>query len=281
MKPNARPQLKAKYEVLNITEYEKGGGSGTYEKGVLSSTLSGWQEFYDEVARFRDHRDYVWRGQRRHGDGWTLRSKFDRKSSVTNRDALLEEHLKAFTRAVRGRRGPNPPKLKEDDLWALGQHNGLATPLLDWAEAPFVAAYFAFYKAMDRDNKNDSTRVVYGLNREIEKWYRKGKGSDRKEPFIVFPELEAHENARFLAQRGVFTKALEGKDVKQGIQECYHEENHRGRIILVEIFIPDGDRAECLKDLNGMNINHASLFPDIHGSAIFCNLRLEIDGYYP
>lgn len=266
------------YEILKFDEYKKAGGKGTYDNnGVLSSTLSKWSEFYDEVRRFRDYRDYVWRGQRRGGDGWTLRSKFDRGNNSGNRVKLLKKHLDQFRRAIRGRRGTNPPQLEENELWALGQHNGLDTPLLDWTESPFVAAYFSFYKKADdtKDKDKSSVRVIYGLNRDINRWYE----GNKEKRFVEFPPIKAHENARFLAQSGVLTKALKGQDIKERIQKCYHETNHRNRIILVEIFIRESDREECLRDLNGMNINHASLFPDIYGSAIFCNLKLEIDKY--
>ena len=265
------------YEVLTFDKYREAGGRGSYDKGVLSSTLSKWSEFYDEVRRFRGHRDYVWRGQRGSGEGWTLRSKFDRGNNAGNRKKLLEKHLDQFRKAIRGRRGTNPPELNEDNLWALGQHHSLATPLLDWTESPFVAAYFALVKRTEDEKENKSGRVVYGLNRDSDRWYRRVE--DKKQYFIEFPLIDAHENVRLLAQAGVFTKALEGQDIKERIQRCYHEKNHRGRIILVEIFIPDRDREECLSDLNGMNINHASLFPDIYGSAIFSNLKLEIDEY--
>ncbi|GAH10429.1 unnamed protein product, partial [marine sediment metagenome] len=133
------------------------------------------------------------------------------------------------------------------------------------------------------DKKNEGKRVVYGLNRDIERWYQGTirivgkKRQSWKHFFIEFPSIEAHENARFLAQSGVLTKALNGQDVKERVQRCYHETNHKNRIILVEISIGDSERKECLRDLNTMNINHASLFPDIEGAAKFCNLNLEID----
>jgi len=265
------------HEILKFDVYKTAGGKGTYDKGVLISPFSKWSEFYDEIGRFRDYRDYVWRGQRRSGEGWTLKSKFDRPNNSEQREQLLKKHLDEFRRSIRGRRGTNPPELNEDDLWALGQHQGLATPMLDWTESPFVAAYFAFFKRANDAKQNEGKRAVYGLNRDIERWYQKS-GSGERKYFVMFPKIETHENVRFLAQAGVLTKALKGQDIKERVQKCYNEKNHKNRIILVEILIPDRDRKECLRDLNRMNINHASLFPDIYGSAIFCNLKLEIDG---
>ena len=72
MKETGKSRRRGPHEILYYPDYEAKGGTGDYARGVLSTDLR-WSEFHDEVRRFQGHRDYVWRGQRRHGEGMTIR----------------------------------------------------------------------------------------------------------------------------------------------------------------------------------------------------------------
>ena len=90
------------------------------------------------------------------------------------------------------------------------------------------------------------------------------------------------ENPRLLNQRGLFTIPISGEiDIKKIVKHCYSADTgkERNRIIFVSIKIPQSEREKSLRNLNSMNINHATLFPDLIGAADYCNVKLEIENY--
>ena len=129
--------------------------------------LSSWKYFSDFVYQeMLDYETYIWRGHR--CDNWGLESTLGRlikraKIAKTKRWDFRRLHLEQFQYAVRGRRGFNPPVItNENEWWALGQHHGLATPLLDWTTSPFVAAYFAFINQGDNQTRH---RAIYAIHK--------------------------------------------------------------------------------------------------------------------
>ena len=84
------------------------------------------------------------------------------------------------------------------------------------------------------------------------------------------------ENARLVSQGGLFTRAPDGVPLDDWVRANFKGEK---KAILAKFTVPNGDREDCLRSLNRMNINHLSLFPDLYGAGAFCNLDLEISNY--
>ncbi|WP_081849540.1 FRG domain-containing protein [Marinobacter nitratireducens] len=251
--------------------------------GIMDAVCHSWLGFTEFLNSYLfEYTGYVFRGHS--SVDWELLPLLDRILESTESwpdptdDDVRAQHLERFKFSIRGRRGANPPLLQnEDDWWALGQHYGLATPLLDWTFSPYVAAFFAFEGA----NKVDSEYcAIYALHQDSvmaksDELAESGEGDH----VLRFVNPLTDDNARLISQQGLFTRCLDGECVIDWVYGNFQERGNEGGAVLLRILVPSNEYDIALKNLNRMNINHLSLFPDLHGSSMHANTILWVEDY--
>ncbi|HEA46597.1 MAG TPA: FRG domain-containing protein [Candidatus Pacearchaeota archaeon] len=244
------------------------------ENGIIHIKCTGWSSFQSFMNEYiRDARDYIWRGQSR--DDWVLIPSLDRKLNELNLlhdKEIRSKILKRFKFAMRGRGERSHSLLRfENNLWALGRHHGLLTPLLDWTSSPYIATYFAFEKKIKFPT---DCRVIYGLS--VKLVHQKSKSlTEKKNIKFISPLVD--DIPRLIPQRGLFTRAPNGVDIESWVKN--NISNKEKRWVLIKILIPNKSREMFLKSLDRMAISQLELFPDISGACQYCNLGLEIKDY--
>jgi hypothetical protein len=146
----------------------------------------------------------------------------------------------------------------------LAQHHGYPTPLLDWTESPFVAAFFAFREKQQQMGKGDAEKErfvrIYSLDCEEWKSVEFVPVVDCEPRFNRF-KLAARDNPRAIPQQSInmFSNIV---DI-EGLVEDWESINNKR--VLRRIDIPFADREYAMRDLRIMGISSASLFPGLDG----------------
>lgn len=247
----------------------------TEKDNIEKTTVKTWQQLISIVNEYAIYPDYIFRGQAQ--NDWLLESTLSRvlkKIKEPKKEELVTNHFNNFKLSIRGRRGSNPTILEDNEMWALGQHFGLHTPLLDWSQSPFVAMFFALTSL---EKSATGYRTLWALHSSsigaINAWYKKEKKIEKKVE-LINPFLD--ENYRLVNQNGIFTKIDIDTDIEEWVYNCSAE--LKG-VTLQKIDFPDKIRDEALKYLDLMNINYSSLFPDLFGGSMDSNIKLEQTDY--
>jgi hypothetical protein len=277
------------------------------KEGIILKPLSSWKEFATFIADPKQTwGTFIYRGQA--NADWQVVSTLDRLEKRFDTKPDLEKgiwdyykcprvprgiQLDRFKAMALGRLSSHIPDDENDEWWALAQHHGMATPMLDWAYSPFVALYFAFYEEecdCNREKKKPDQRAVFALTHTS----MSAKAEDGSHPKVVTPRWPG--NYRLSSQGGLFLRmpyycdgGKTANDLESYVRREFKAETYEGpkdgllnlhpELALVKFKIPnnDTDRFECLRYLDHMNINRASLFPDLDGAAQYVNDLWEVN----
>lgn len=227
---------------------------------------------------------FVFRGHRRYD--WEMTPTLARltKDGIVTA-ALREQQLNMFRKTIRGRIQDHSllddeNEKEADELWSIGQHHGLMTPLLDWSYSPYVALFFAFAKEDKADEKDNPYRAIYILNKSF-------INNDDLCPDIRVFEPKKDDHGRLVSQAGLFTfspldatienkladtLASELENLQASRDDEVGEDAFEMAKYICKVYVKNEDQQECLKHLRRMNVHHASLFPDLIGAADYCNI---------
>jgi len=172
----------------------------------------------------------------------------------------LQRHMEAFLGKAYDLRNSTD----QGNFLNLAQHHGYPTPLLDWTESPFVAAFFAFRETPATIGKEDDTRErfvrIYSLDCEEWKSAEYVPFVDCEPRFNRF-KLAARDNPRAIPQQSinVFSNIV---DIEGFVEEWELKNNKQ---VIRRIDIPYSERETAMRDLKIMGISSASMFPGLDG----------------
>lgn len=250
-----------------------------FDGNIPSSRVKSWQQFITFVneGRFCEQGDEVlFRGQR--NGSWALTPSIARlNDNGTYKQEFADQQIESFKYSIRGRTKIPVSQLNTEDVWALGQHYGLWTPLLDWSRSPFVAMFFAMSEPNPKDESpRNYSRSIFRINRT------KLAGL-MDDSFFINPLSSDHD--RLISQDGIFTLSPAGEttleyQIINALAESGVDVDKPAVLkeFICKIHIPvdnESDREKAVLALRRMNLHYANLYPDLVGSSLYCNELLR------
>ena len=217
-------------------------------------------ELFDDGV-FRSER-YLFRGMG--SADWKLAPAFDRRFGYLDPDERMRvwaELIEQWRRGCEEHGHADGSAGREVGLWALGQHYGLPTRLLDWSTSPYIAAFFAFKECLERLPHRFSHVALWILHLDNPVWAK-----DQGVEIVSAPALE---NVRLKNQSGKFTLS----HTQFASLEEYVTEIGSG-VALTKVVLPASEAVPALPDLDSMGINSYRVYPDLGGLAEMATMRL-------
>ncbi len=247
--------------------------SNPTNENIPATRLESWKDFSKFLENpFFDFNNvqHIFRGHRRYD--WKLTPTLARiLGNGILSEELVKEQWSTFRKTMRAHATDYSLleiEKENNELWSIGQHHGLMTPLLDWTHSPYVALFFAFSEEDKlNEEKENLYRAIYILNKNsVVK-------SDSCKNVLFEPKKDSYK--RLVSQDGLFTISppgltTTGETLVENLKKKFPPPNILAKHIC-KVYIKNEQQRDCLEYLRHMNIHHASLFPDIFGASNYCN----------
>jgi FRG domain len=231
---------------------------------IPRSDVKTWEEF-TKFALTLDPYHFAFRGHEK--NTWRLRTAFHR----TGRASLMKfsfQDVPALHRHLSGLTTHHfdfNDRLDYAAFLNLAQHHGYPTPILDWTQSPFLAAYFAFKDLRTKNPEPDQKVRILIL--DSWRWNINFERALVLMPgFLHMTMLEplTIDNPRALPQQSI-SSVTNVDDLETYVAQI---EKREGKSYLSAIDLPVAERQNVMQDLALMGITAGALFPGLDGACL-------------
>ena len=219
-----------------------------------------WDEFRDLVTRQYCGTGFVFRGQ---PGNYRIRSSYHRTGN-SDIEQYVNEYLPDLRRQIISMT-PGFELINTSNqnlaILTLLQHHGYPTPVIDWTESPYIAAFFAYADVIAE--KTSTVRIIAFNLRKYAKSFDQLEDLNNSVPHASFFQTSPLYNPRALPQQSVSCLTTID-DVERYFEIVRYSEEDRPEYIKY-YSLPYGDRERALSELETMGITYATMFPGLDG----------------